>query len=154
MKRTAERVLGIISVILNVLSIGFLILMLITSKMLADDPMFQNEMENSMYSSGLTSAEMEQGLSFMEDFFGFISGIGWLFVILGLIGIILTIIGAVKVNTNAKFAGILFLISGVISGIITIPGILLIIAGVLCLVRKPKAQTLIQETDENGYVIE
>ncbi|MFC7684810.1 DUF4064 domain-containing protein [Ureibacillus sp. GCM10028918] len=159
MKRTGEKVLSIIATILNVLSVGFLILILFSSKMLIDtgmnDPIFQSEIESQMAASGLTEAEMDEALLLMGDFVSFINGIGWLFVVLGVIAIVLGIIGAVKVNKNAKVAGILFIIAAVLSGIISLPGILLIIAAIMCFVRKPQSQELaLQKTDENGYIID
>lgn len=159
MKRTGEKVLSIVASVLNVLSVGFLILILFGSKALIDtglnDPLLQSEIENEMYASGLTEAEMDEALLLMGDFGSIIGGIGWLFVVLGLIAIVLGIIGAVKVNSNAKLAGILFIIAAVLSGIISLPGILLIIAAIMCFVRKPKSEEVsLQKTDENGYTIE
>ncbi|WP_052130295.1 DUF4064 domain-containing protein [Ureibacillus sinduriensis] len=159
MKRTGEKVLSIIASVLNVLTVGFLILMLIGSKMLLDtgmnDPLFQSEIESEMYASGLTEAEMDEALLLMGDFLSIIGGIGWLLVVLGVIAIILGIIGAVKVGNNAKLAGILFIIAAILSGIISIPGILLIIAAIMCFSRKPQSEEIsLQKTDENGYIIE
>lgn len=159
MKRTGEKVLSIIASVLNVLSVGFLILMLIGGQMLLDtgmnDPLFQSEVESEMYASGLTEAEMDEALLLMEDFLSFISGIGWLLVILCVIAIVLGIIGAVKVGKNAKLAGILFIIAAILSGIISIPSILLFIAAIMCFVRKPQSEEIsLQKTDENGYIIE
>ncbi|MDN4493415.1 DUF4064 domain-containing protein [Ureibacillus aquaedulcis] len=159
MKRTGERVLSIIASVLNVLSVVFLIFILFSSKILLDtgmnDPMIQSEIESEMYASGLTEAEMDEALLLMGDFVSFMGGIGWLFVVLGVIAIILGIIGAVKVNKNAKLAGILFIIAAVLSGIISLPGILLIIAAIMCFVRKPQSGEIsLQKTDENGYIID
>lgn len=159
MKRTGEKVLSIIASVLNVLSVGFLILMLIGGQMLLDtgmnDPLFQSEVESEMYASGLTEAEMDEALLLMEDFLSFISGIGWLLVVLCVIAIVLGIIGAVKVGKNAKLAGILFIIAAILSGIISIPSILLFIAAIMCFVRKPQSEEIsLQKTDENGYIIE
>jgi len=159
MKRTGEKVLSIIATILNVFGCGLLILMLFGSNMLLDagmnDPIFQNELETEMYASGLTEAEIDDALLFMDGFLSVIGGIGWVFVVLSVIAIVLGIVGAVKVNKNAKLAGILFIIAAVLSGIISLPGILLIIAAIMCFVRKPKSEEIsLQKTDENGYIIE
>ena len=152
-KRTAEKVLSIISVILNVLSVGFIVLMIFGSKMFVSDPLFENEFEQSMYGSGLTDAEIQEGMTYTQDFVMLISNLGWVFVAFGVISIILAIIGAVKVNNNAKLAGILFIIAAITSGVISLPGILLIIAAILCFVRKPKIEAPVQQTDENGYIV-
>ncbi|SOC05201.1 uncharacterized protein DUF4064 [Ureibacillus xyleni] len=154
MKRTGEKALSIISVVLNAISVGILILMLIGSKMIVNDPLLNTEIENSLAGSGFTEQEIVESVDFMGDFLIFISTIGWLFVVLGVISIVLAIVGAVKVNANPKVAGILFIIACVLSGIISLPGILLIIAGIMCFVRKPKIMTPIEARDENGYIIE
>ncbi len=158
MKRTGEKVLGIIATILNVLGVGFLILMLIGSKMVIDtqmtDPVMQSELESQFYASGFTEAEIAEIMPLLDDIFSFISGVGWLFVVIAVIAIVLGIIGTIKVSKNAKFAGILFIIAAVLSGIISLPGILLIIAAIMCFVRKPKTDIPLQKTDENGYIIE
>ncbi|TSI08615.1 DUF4064 domain-containing protein [Lysinibacillus sp. BW-2-10] len=156
MKRTGEKALSIISVVLNVLGVGILILTLLGSKMLMNDPMFQTELENFFYGSGLTDADITLGVDYMNNLLQFISSIGWIFVLLGVVAIILAIVGAVKVNSNAKLAGILFIIACVLSGIISLSGILLLIAAIMCFARKPKTpntETIVQR-DENGYIIE
>ncbi|PYF03951.1 DUF4064 domain-containing protein [Ureibacillus chungkukjangi] len=158
MKRTGEKVLSIIAHVLNVLAVGLLIVMLFGSRMFMDmtmsDPVLQSEFESQMSASGLTQAEMDDLLLYMDDFIGFISGVGWVFVVLGLIALVLGIIGTFRVDKNAKLAGILFSISAVLSGIISLQGILLIIAAIMCFVRKPKSDISLQKTDENGYVID
>ncbi|MFP3917172.1 DUF4064 domain-containing protein [Lysinibacillus telephonicus] len=152
-KRTAEKVLGIISVVLNLLSIGMIVLMIFGSNLLVNDPLFESEIERSMYGTGLTDAEIQEGVTFTQDFIMIISNLGWIFVVFGVISIILAIVGAVKVNGNPKLAGILFIIGAVTSGVVSLPGILLIIAGILCFARKPKIAAPIQQTDENGYIV-
>lgn len=154
MKRTGEKVLSIIATILNFLSVGFLVIIILSSQVIADDPMFQTEIENQFSASGLTGDEIQETMVLYDGFVGFVSGLGWLFVVFGLIAIILAIVGTVKVNKNAKLAGILFIISALLSGVISLPGILLIIAAIMCFVRKPKQQDFLQKTDENGYTID
>ena len=154
MKRTGEKALSIISVVLNVLSVGLLILMLIGSKMVVNDPQINMEIENSLAESGFTQQEIVESIDIMGDFITFFSTIGWVFVVLGMISIILAIVGALKVNGNPKLTGILFIIGGVLSGIISLPGILLLIAAIMCFVRKPKTAAPTEIRDENGYIIE
>ena len=150
MKRTAEKVLSIIGIVLNFLSIGLLVGTLLVFQMLMNDPLFEEEFENEMYVSGFTDADMQV----LDDLGNWIGGVGWFFVVLGLISIVLTIIGIVKLKSNAKTAGILLLISSVLSGLISIPGILLLVAAIMCFARKPKKDNETLQTDENGYVIE
>lgn len=139
MKRTAERVLSIISVIVNFLSLIFLMIYIFASQMILNDPLFEQEIENALNTPGMTQEEIEASMALTNTIMPFISSIGWFFVVVTIIAIILGIVGAVKVNKNSKSAGIMFIIAGVLSGILTLPGILLFIAAILCFVRKPKA---------------
>ncbi len=135
-KRTAEKVLSIISVVLNFVSIGIIILMILGSKMILNDPLFG--VEQSFYDSGLTDAEIQEGMELTQNLVTIVSNLGWIFVVFGVISIILAIIGAVKVNGNPKLAGILFIIAAITSGLISLAGILLIIAAILCFAKKTK----------------
>lgn len=150
-KRTAEKVLSIISVVLNFVSIGIIILMILGSKMILNDPLFG--VEQSFYDSGLTDAEIQEGLELTQNLVTIVSNLGWIFVVFGVISIILAIIGAVKVNGNPKLAGILFIIAAITSGLISLAGILLIIAAILCFAKKNKIEAPLQQTDENGYIV-
>ena len=63
----------------------------------------------------------------------------WLIIIGLIISLVLTIIGIVNIwnNKNPKLAGIMFIIAGVFGGILSLPSILLYIAGILCFTKKP-----------------
>ena len=150
MKRTVEKVLSIIGIVLNVLSIGVLFFSLLFFQTIMNDPLFEEEFENELYFSGYT----EEDIDIMGDVMTWIGGVGWFFVILGVISIVLSIIGIVKLKSNTKVAGILLIISSVLSGLISIPGILLLVAAIMCFARKPKKDIDTLQTDENGYVIE
>ncbi|MED3765230.1 DUF4064 domain-containing protein [Ureibacillus terrenus] len=138
MNRTVEKVLGIIGLVINFLSAAPLVFMLIVLNGIADDPMFEQELEDAFYSNSVTEAELD--LLFADNILAWVSGFGWFIAILMMIAMVLTIIALVKLKSNSKLARILLIISGVISGIISIQGILLIIAGIMCIVRQPKQE--------------
>ncbi|MBD8026155.1 DUF4064 domain-containing protein [Ureibacillus sp. Re31] len=155
MKRTGERILSIVSAVLNLIGVGFLIFMLFISKMIVEDPAFQTEFENSIYEdASINGYDPVYGMEIMDDVMALINTIGWLVVVVAIIAIVLAVVGAVKVNQNAKLAGILFIIAAVLSGIVSISGILLIIAAIMCFVRKPKTFEYDEQRDENGYIID
>lgn len=146
MSRTVEKVLSIISIVLNVLSLGFLIFFIFVGKMLMNDPLLKQEMEREFVGSGLSQAEIDASIEMSRTILTFITSIGWLFVILIIVAIVLAIIGTVKVNKDTKTAGILFFIASLLSGLMSLTGILLIIAGIMCFVRKEEQRPIIQQS--------
>lgn len=148
MSRTAEKALSIVSVVLNVLSLGFLVFFIFVGNMLMDDSMLTQEMEREFIGSGLSSAEIDASIEMSKTILTFITSIGWLFVVLVIVAIVLAIIGAVKVNSNAKTAGILFFVASLLSGLMSLAGIVLIVAGIMCFVRKEEEPPII---DQSSY---
>ncbi|GIO27147.1 DUF4064 domain-containing protein [Ornithinibacillus bavariensis] len=144
MKRTAEVTLGIIGTVFYVFSvlIGALRLWMENNKDYLYD--FITENQNEME---FTADDMD---IIQEAFNLNLAGGGPLLVIMPILAIILGIVAMVllKGNKNPIAAGIIFIATGVIYVIVTLgggilSGILFLIAGILCLARKPK--TLIEE---------
>ncbi|MBB4826898.1 magnesium-transporting ATPase (P-type) [Sporosarcina luteola] len=139
MNRTAEKVLSVIAVVLTALGtigafFGVAILKLITN-----DPTFKSDFEMELLSDPAYSKEdVELIFSIFDLFSGFI----WLIIIALIISMVLNIIGIVNVwnNKNAKLAGIMFIIAGVLCLVISVPSILLYVAGILCFTKKPPLQ--------------
>ena len=139
MNRTAEKVLSIIAVVLTAIGtvasfFGVGILKLITS-----DPSFRSEMEMELLSDPAYNSEDVELIFSIFDLFG---GIIWLIIIALLISLVLNIIGIVNIwnNKNAKLAGIMFIIAGVLGGVVSLASILLYVAGILCFTKKPPLQ--------------
>ncbi|SDI57901.1 DUF4064 domain-containing protein [Natribacillus halophilus] len=137
MKRTAERVLAIIGIVLTSLAFIFAIFMVIGQTGIEQqaDLLEQQLMEEPNIQAG----EAEMLVQAMIDFG---SVIGWWAFIVHAVGLVLGIIGLVKLINRPKTAGILFLVSGggmllFTMGIALIYAALFIIAGIMCLVRKP-----------------
>ncbi|HLR18943.1 MAG TPA: DUF4064 domain-containing protein [Staphylococcus sp.] len=131
MKRTTERVLtwiGIVLQLIGVVLIAIFIPMIsnnevkesVIQQMMADDPSFS-------YQDG-------------ANIFGMLGSLLTVGLILSIIILIIAIIGAILIGKKAKAAGILLIIVGVVSFLGNwINAILWIVAGIMLLVRKPKA---------------
>ena len=139
MKRTAEITLGIIGSVFYLFSVAFgaFRLWMENNKGTLEDYMMENQSEFELTSSDMTVLEEMFNMNLAQG--------GILIVILPIIAIILGIVAVVLVkgNKNPVAAGIIFIVTGVGYAIITLgggilSGILLLIAGILCLARKPK----------------
>lgn len=143
MKRIAEITLGVIGAIFYVLSLffGFIRVWAENNKGYIQDLMLNNPEEFP-----LTPAEAEV----VENIFNFnLARGGSLLIILPIVAIILGIIAMVLLKGNKQpiAAGIIFIATGVIYVILTmgggiLSGVLYLIAGILCLTRKPNQPPL------------
>ncbi|WP_409303853.1 DUF4064 domain-containing protein [Peribacillus sp. SCS-155] len=137
MKRTAEIVLTVIGIVLNVIMIAFAGILTIAFK----DNALQSELERELEKDpNLQAANVDVGtvMNFME-------GLGWGFVAIVVVSTVLAVIAAFafRKNRRPKLAGGLLIASTLIVGIGTIligwlPALLYLIAGIMAFVRKPK----------------
>lgn len=137
MKRTAERVLAIISVVFTMISILFSFIGLWLVRLVATDESFRTDIEMDLLtSSDFTAEETELILSFVDIMEGF----QWMIIVLLIISFIATIIGLIFIwnNKNSKLAGVMFIIGGLFAFIITPTSIMLYIAAVLSFTKKPE----------------
>ncbi|MEK5036846.1 DUF4064 domain-containing protein [Sporosarcina sp. FSL K6-3457] len=147
MKRTAEKSLSIVSLVLSIIGIILSVILVSFFNLVKSDPQFQNEFEQGILSDPTLGPEDLEIINMVLGLFG---GTMW-FIIIGLIiSVIMTIVGIVKIwnNNNPKLAGIMFIIAGVLAGVISLPSILLYIAGILCFTRKPPMTDKPQFTDD------
>ncbi|MBS4177227.1 DUF4064 domain-containing protein [Lederbergia citrea] len=138
MKRTGELALGIIGIILSGLMIFVGMLFMWISK--------TDEFKTAMMDEFANDPSIKP-----EDFemiFNFMSGAGWALIIAAVLGVIFGLIGVlnIKGNKNPKLAGWLFIAGTVSVGVISVgfgflPALLFLIAGIMCLVRKPPVET-------------
>lgn len=136
MKRTAEKVLSIIGVVFTALSIIGSFMFLLFVKTVTSDGTIRRELEMDFYADPEFSTEDVEMIMWFIDF---LEGFGWFLVIVLIISLITTIIGIVFMwnNKNPKLAGIMFIIGGLFAFILSPTSILLYIAGILCLTKKP-----------------
>lgn len=104
--------------------------------LMQSDPEIRGEFEAELYS---TPEMTQDDIDIFLSMFNLVGGFMWLGIIFAAVSLLLTIIGLVKVwnNSNAKLAGILFIVAGLLGGVVSLPSILLYIAGILCLTKKP-----------------
>lgn len=134
--RTAERVLSIIAAIFTGIGLVVSVVVALFMSAAVSEPGFQDEMREIMSGDGtFTPSEVDVMIGLVDSFHVFI----WIAVIAAFISLVLNIIGTIKIwnNSSPKAAGILFVVAGLFGGIISLPSILLYIAGILCLTKKP-----------------
>ncbi|WP_404407513.1 DUF4064 domain-containing protein [Jeotgalibacillus malaysiensis] len=137
MKRTAEGVLTIIGIVVNLLMIVGVFL--ITA--LFDDPAMQAEFEREMQNDpALADSGIDPAM--FTDWF---ANLGVFFNVVVIISTILSLIAvfAMKRNKKPKLAGGLLIASALVVGLGTVfigwlPALLFLIAGIMCFARKPK----------------
>lgn len=139
MSRAGEVTLGIIGTILN----GILLIIValsVVSLGAVDKSEFQQiaEEELMLQDPTMTSEDIAMVNDFMAVAFDSFGVIGWVLVVTLLISVILSIMAVVKVSKNKspKTAGILFIVAGLLSGILLLAPILFYIAAIMCFVRK------------------
>ncbi|WP_407271691.1 DUF4064 domain-containing protein [Radiobacillus sp. PE A8.2] len=135
MKRTGEIVLGIIGIIMYAISAGIGWFMI---WMTNNEDMFREEMENAEQGSEVPMADM-------DALFDMIGSGGTLLLIVSLVATVLGIVAMILLrgNKNPKLAGIILIVVSVAVALITVgaaifPGIFYLVAGIMCLARKPK----------------
>ncbi|WP_047983182.1 DUF4064 domain-containing protein [Ornithinibacillus californiensis] len=144
MKRTAEITLGIIGTVFYVFSVllGVLRVWAENNKGYLYDFMIDNQADMQLTNSDIGMLEETFSMNLAQG--------GILLIFMPILAIVLGIISLVflKGNKRPVAAGIIFIATGVVYVIVTagggiLSGILYLIAGILCLARKPK--TVIEE---------
>ncbi|WP_077624108.1 DUF4064 domain-containing protein [Sediminibacillus massiliensis] len=139
MKRTVEIVLTVIG------SLMFLLFTAMGAVLigLKDNAELKQLMEDA------AAQEPELSVGDLDTMIEMMTSGGWFLVISSIIAIIIGIICAflMKGNKKPKLAGIILIVVGIAMGIIIlligfIGGIFYLIAGIMCLVRKPKPETV------------
>lgn len=149
MKRTAEKVLSIISLVFTVLGIIGSFFMVGFMKLVTGGALGE-ELEMELFNDpNLTPEDIEATLWA----FDFLEGFSWFFVVVLIISLIATIVGIVFMwkEKNAKLAGIMFIVAGLFAFIISPTSIMLYIAAILCFTRKPPLDGGNQSFVEENY---
>lgn len=137
MDRTVEKILSIISMIVNVLTLGivFIVFIMFQIGLMSTPDAYESEEDMILY------------------IFGFVI---WIFIVAIIGSIVLTIIGLIKLKNDEKKSGKMFLFAFLLAGLTTVPGLLLLLAGIMCLVREssvPKVEEspILGETYGENY---
>lgn len=149
LSRIGEMIFSILSIVTNFLSFVSLLLLIFLGNLFKNDPNFKQGMESELIRSGFTPSEIEATIGMTNSMLNFVIGFVWLFLVLSAIAIVITIIGIVKMKTDAKTAGILFFVSSFLSGVVTVSGLLLIVSGIMCVVRKEENEHVLVDTSNS-----
>lgn len=148
MSRIGELVLGVISAIFTVLAIIVVSFLVVTGSAAFQDESFKAEIQQEILNDpNLGGQDAEMFVQVFDVLPNAFSTFGWGFVIALVISLVLNIVGifAIMKNNKPKLAGIMFILAGVFAGVISLTSILLYIAAIMCLVRKPPVQLAEQE---------
>ncbi|GLF86878.1 DUF4064 domain-containing protein [Bacillus safensis] len=131
-KRKGEKIMGIISIVLNAIGVGF------GALILSVGPSFYDEINEVLKEEGETLP--------IETLQASVHAFGTQFMVVSAIAAVLSIVGVIflKTDRRAVLSGILFLVSAVTLLIGTVglafaPMVLLFIIGLMSLIRKPKS---------------
>ncbi|UQZ94835.1 DUF4064 domain-containing protein [Bacillus safensis] len=129
-KRKGEKIMGIISIVLNAIGVGF------GALILSVGPSFYDEINEVLKEEGETLP--------IETLQASVNAFGTQFMVVSAIAAVLSIVGVILLKTDrrAVISGVLFLVSAVTLLIGTIgfafaPMVLLFIIGLMSLIRKP-----------------
>ncbi len=160
MKRTVEVVFGIIGSLFNALAITFMGIMLAGMNQLKNNTQIQDELV-SQFENEFSKDPQFQDIdvqSFSNSMMSVINSfgpLGWFIIICFIISFVLGIIAMVSAvrakEKKANFAGAMFIVAGVLGGILSPTSIIYYIAAIICFVRKPK---VVETTDLDAPYIE
>ncbi|MCC9089915.1 DUF4064 domain-containing protein [Bacillus pumilus] len=132
-KRKGEKIMGIISIVLNVIGVG------IGALILSVDPAVYEELNEVLKEEGSALP--------VETLEASVHALGVQFMVVSAIAAVLTLVGVIVLKTDrrAVLSGILFLVSAVTLligtvGLAFVPMILLLIVGLMSLIKKPKTE--------------
>lgn len=156
MSRTGEIVLGVISAIFTVLAIILVSIFVANGSAAFQDEAFNAEIQQEILNDPtLTGQDAEMVAQVFDVLPNAFTALGWGFVIVLVISLVLNIIGIVAITKNKKpkLAGIMFILAGLFAGIISLTSILLYIAAIMCFVRKPPVQFAEQEYHSSDQTV-
>lgn len=136
--RGAEKALGIIGIIFNLIVIGATILLISNSDNFQNSPQFQQIEEE--IKSNPSFANPQDAQAAVDAFAASFGAVGWTLVALLAISTLFAILAVLNLrkDKNAKLAGAFFIIAGLFAGVLSLTSILFYIAAIMCFVRRAK----------------
>lgn len=136
--RTGERVLGIIGIVFNVLTIVLLAWLITSVSSLegtAEFEQFQQEILNDPAFEG----NPEEAQMVVDFITGSLSVFGWVLVAMLALSTIFAIVAILnlKKTHSANLAGVFFILAGLLAFVLSPTSILFYVAAIMCFVRKP-----------------
>ena len=138
--RGAEKALGIIGIVFNILTIALIVFSILSFGNVQDNADFRQYMEDELMNDPTLSASPEQVEMIIDGVMASFGVAGWIIVGLLAISTIFALLAIAKLgrNRNPKLAGIFFIIAGLFAGILSLTSILFYIAAIMCFVRKAR----------------
>lgn len=136
--RGAEKALGIIGIVFNLIVITLMAFVVGNSDNFQSSPEFQ-QIEDEIRSNP-SFANPEDAQAAVDAFAGSFNAVGWTLIVLLAISTLFAILALLNLrkDKNAKLAGAFFIIAGLFAGILSLTSILFYIAAIMCFVRRPK----------------
>ena len=136
--RGAEKALGIIGIVFNLIIIASMIFLISNSGNFQNSPQFQQIEEEIRNNPSFTNPQDAQAA--VDAFAASFGAVGWTPVALLAISTLFAILALLNLrrDKNAKLAGAFFIIAGLFAGILSLTSILFYIAAIMCFVRRAK----------------
>ena len=137
--RTWEKALGIIGIVLNIIAIILTIVAVINIGEFEGSVLEAQLQEDILNDPTLTPEEAEATVALMGGFAEAFGVFGWIIVAVLALATALAITAVVSLNDNRKpkLAGILFVIAGILSGLLSLTALIFYVAAIMCFVRRP-----------------
>lgn len=132
MNRTIEKILAMIASILNVFGIATtgIIVVSIDSLFRADG------VQQQLFGDVQQRTGTDFTLTDLYDLSQVFDAVSWFVIVVLIISLILGTAGMIKLNSDTRFAGILFIGAGIFACLVSVPSILYYIAAILCFIRQ------------------
>lgn len=136
--RGAEKALGIIGIVFNLIVIVSTILLISNSGSFQNSPQFQQFEEEIRNNPSFSNPQDAQAA--IDAFVASFGAVGWTLVALLAISTLFAILALLNLrkDKNAKLAGAFFIIAGLFAGVLSLTSILFYIAAIMCFVRRAK----------------
>ncbi|WP_088006135.1 DUF4064 domain-containing protein [Indiicoccus explosivorum] len=137
--RTWEKALGIIGIVLNVTVIILTIIAIINIGGFEGSVFEAQLQEDILNDPTLTPEEAEATVALVSGFTDIFGVFGWVIVAVLALASALAVVAIINLNDNKKpkLAGILFVIAGILSGLLSLTALIFYVAAIMCFVRRP-----------------
>lgn len=132
MNRTIEKILAMIASILNVFGIATTGIIIFSI-----DSLFKTDsVQQQLFDDVQQRTGTELTLTDLYDLSQVFDAVSWFVIVVLIISLILGTAGMIKLNSDTRVAGILFIGAGIFACLVSVPSILYYIAAILCFTRK------------------
>ncbi|MFD1863700.1 DUF4064 domain-containing protein [Planococcus chinensis] len=150
--RAGEKTLGIIGIVFNVLGIALLIFAILGLGNIENDPEFRQMLEEQIVADP-TIGDVGDTQALIDGLLTSFDVVAWVIVALLVLSTIFALFAVARLghNRKPKAAGVMFIVAGVLAGLMSLTSILFYIAAIMCLVRKPRNNNGDYNNDKQRY---